>query len=163
MTPKQLKLTNLLEPTVTSLGLHLWNIEIVGKASRSTLRLVIDHSERPITVEDCEQVSRQVSRVLDVEDPMPERYTLEVSSPGIERSLHQVAHFQQFIGFEVKLFLRTQFERQKKFIGVILDVQNQIIFLQTHDSVYEFPVEQIERGKLIVADVTSLGGKKNGK
>ena len=85
MTPKQQQLIELLQPSVVSLGLTLWAIEIVGLANRSTLRVVIDHPARPVTVEDCEVVSRQVSRILDVNDPLLERYTLEVSSPGIER------------------------------------------------------------------------------
>ena len=82
MTPKQQQLTTLLGSSVTSLDLELWAIEIIGRANRSTLRLVIDHPDRPITVDDCEAVSRQVSRILDIEDPLPERYTLEVSSQG---------------------------------------------------------------------------------
>ena len=76
MTPKQQQLIELLQPSVVSLGLTLWAIEIVGLANRSTLRVVIDHPARPVTVEDCEVVSRQVSRILDVNDPLPERYTL---------------------------------------------------------------------------------------
>ena len=98
MTPKQQQLTELLEPSVVSLGLVLWAIEIVGRANRSTLRLVIDHPDRQVTVEDCEAVSRQVSRILDVEDPLPERYTLEVSSPGIERALHKLEEPSYTVG-----------------------------------------------------------------
>lgn len=163
MTPKQQLLTDLLEPTVISLGLNLWNIEIIGHANRSILRLVIDHSERSITVGDCEQVSRQVSRILDVENPLFHRYSLEVSSPGIERSLHCSEHFRQFVGFEAKLKLKEPFECRKTFTGIISCVQNDIVLLQTGNTEYEFPVEQIERGQLILADATNLGGKKNGK
>jgi ribosome maturation factor RimP len=163
MTPKQQQLTDLIGPTVGSLGLDLWAIEIVGKVHRSTLRLVIDHPERPITVGDCEQVSRQVSRLLDVEDPLPERYTLEVSSPGIERSLYQVEHFQRFVGFEAKVKLKMTFEGRKNFTGVIVGVNHRSVLLQTGDTEYEFPEEQIERGHLIVKDITKLGGIKNGK
>ena len=102
MTPKQQQLTTLLGSSVTSLDLELWAIEIIGRANRSTLRLVIDHPDRPITVDDCEAVSRQVSRILDIEDPLPERYTLEVSSPGIERTLYRLEHFERFVGYRAK-------------------------------------------------------------
>ena len=103
MTPKQQQLIELLQPSVVSLGLTLWAIEIVGLANRSTLRVVIDHPARPVTVEDCEVVSRQVSRILDVNDPLPERYTLEVSSPGIERTLHRLEHFEPFVAIKPEL------------------------------------------------------------
>ena len=71
MTPKQKQLNDLLEPTVASFGFDLWAVEIIRSGKQSILRLVIDHQERPIMVEDCAHVSRQVSRVLDVEDPLP--------------------------------------------------------------------------------------------
>jgi ribosome maturation factor RimP len=162
MTPKQQQLTDLLGPTVTALGLELWAIEISGSGKRSTLRLVIDREDRPVSVEDCERVSRQVSRVLDVEDPLPERYTLEVSSPGIERSLHTLAHFERFIGYLARIKLKVPFERRKNFSGVINGVENQAVLLQQDDTEYEFPEEQIERGQLIVTDVTDVGGSKHG-
>jgi ribosome maturation factor RimP len=162
MTPKQQQLTDLLGPTVTALGLELWAIEIIGTGNRSTLRLVIDHRDRPVSVEDCESVSRQVSRVLDVEDPLPERYTLEVSSPGIERSLHTLAHFERFVGYQARVKLKIPFERRKNFSGVITGVENQAVLLQQDETEYEFPEEQIERGQLIVTDVTDVGGSKHG-
>lgn len=163
MTPKQQQLFDMLAPTVRAEGLELWAIEIIGRANRATLRLVIDHSERPVSVEDCETVSRQVSRILDVEDPLPERYTLEVSSPGIERSLHELSHFERFIGYLAKIKLKVPFERRKNFTGVIVSVENQSVCIQQDETEYEFPIEHIERGQLIVTDVTEAGGSKHGK
>jgi ribosome maturation factor RimP len=163
MTPRQQQLTELLEPSIVSLGLVLWAIEIIGRANRSTLRLVIDHLDRSVTVEDCEAVSRQVSRILDVEDPLPERYTLEVSSPGIERVLHKLAHFEQFVGHQAKVKLKALFEGRKNFSGVIAKVENQAVLLRQGGTEYEFPAEHIERGQLVVTDVTQVGGSKDGK
>ena len=163
MTPKQQQLTELLEPSVTSLGLVLWAIEIVGRANRSTLRLVIDHPDRQVTVEDCEAVSRQVSRILDVEDPLPERYTLQVSSPGIDRALNNLEHFEQFVGYQAKVKLKGPFEGRKNYSGVIAVVENQAVLLQQGETEYEFPAEHIERGQLVVTDVTQVGGSKDGK
>lgn len=163
MTPKQQQLMALLGPTVQAEGLDLWAIEIIGRAHRSTLRLVIDHPERYVTVEDCETVSRQVSRILDVEDPLPDRYTLEVSSPGIERSLHQLEHFERFVGHMAKVKLKIPFERRKNFTGVIVGVEDQSVRLQQDETEYEFPIEHIERGQLIVAEATEAGGSKHGK
>ncbi|MBU24621.1 MAG: ribosome maturation factor RimP [Gammaproteobacteria bacterium] len=163
MTPKQHQLTELLQPSVVSLGLTLWAIEIVGRANRSTLRLVIDHTERLVTVEDCEAVSRQVSRILDVNDPLPERYTLEVSSPGIERALHRLEHFEPFVGYQAKVKLKVPFEGKKNYSGVIVGVENQAVLLQQGGIEYEFPAEQIERGQLVVTDVEQVGGRRDGK
>tara|TARA_B100000524_G_scaffold319562_1_gene199544 strand:+ start:74 stop:628 length:555 start_codon:yes stop_codon:yes gene_type:complete len=163
MTPKQQHLTELLQPSVVSLGLTLWTIEIIGRADRSTLRLVIDHSERPVTIEDCEAVSRQVSRILDVNDALPERYTLEVSSPGIERTLHRLEHFEPFVGHQARVKLKVPFEGRKNYLGVIVGVGNQAVLLQQGEIEYEFPVEQIERGQLVVTDVEQVGGIKHGK
>ncbi len=163
MTPRQQQLTELLEPSIVSLGLILWAIEITGGANRSTLKLVIDHPGRPVTVDDCASVSRQVSRVLDIEDPLPERFTLEVSSPGIQRDLYRLEHFKQFVGWQAKLKLRVSFEGRKKYSGIIDRVENQAVFLQQGDTEFEFPAEHIERGQLVVTDVTQVGGSKNGK
>ena len=163
MTLKQQQLTKLLRPSVDSLGLTLWAIEMVGRTSRSTLRLVIDHPGRPVTVEDCEVVSRQVSRILDVNDPLPERYTLEVSSPGIERTLHRLEHFEPFVGYRARVKLKVPFEGRKNYSGVIAGVGNQAVLLQQDGIEYEFPAEQIERGQLVVTDVEQVGGNKDGK
>ncbi|MEG3592844.1 MAG: ribosome maturation factor RimP [Pseudomonadota bacterium] len=163
MTPKQQQLTTLLGSSVTSLDLELWAIEIIGRANRSTLRLVIDHPDRPITVDDCEAVSRQVSRILDIEDPLPERYTLEVSSPGIERALYRLEHFERFVGYQARLKLKVPFEGRKNYSGFIVRVENAAVLLQQGDIEYEFPAEQIERGQLVVADITKVGRSKDGK
>ena len=163
MTLKQQQLTELLQPSVVSLGLILWAIEIVGRANRTTLRLVIDHSGRPVTVEDCEVVSRQVSRILDVNDPLQERYTLEVSSPGIERTLYRLEHFEPFVGHQAKVKLKVPFEGRKNYLGVIAGVGDQAVLLQQGGIEYEFPSEQIERGQLVVTDVEQVGGRKDGK
>ena len=163
MTPKQQQLRTLLGSSVTSLDLELWAIEIIGRANRSTLRLVIDHPDRPITVDDCEAVSRQVSRILDIEDPLPERYTLEVSSPGIERTLYQLEHFERFVGHPAKLKLKVPFEGRKNYSGLIVRVENAAVLLQQGDTEYEFPAEHIERGQLMVTDVTKVGRRKDGK
>ena len=163
MTLKQQQLTELLQPSVVSLGLILWAIEIVGRVNRRTLRLVIDHSGRPVTVEDCEVVSRQVSRILDVNDPLQERYTLEVSSPGIERTLYRLEHFVPFVGHQAKVKLKVPFEGRKNYLGVIAGVGDQAVLLQQGGIEYEFPSEQIERGQLVVTDVEQVGGRQDGK
>ena len=114
-------------------------------------------------MDDCEAVSRQVSRILDIEDPLPERYTLEVSSPGIERTLYRLEHFERFIGYRARIKLKVPFEGRKNYSGLIVRVENAAVLLQQGDTEYEFPAEHIERGQLVVTDVTQVGGSKDGK
>src|SRR5215471_18240775 len=91
------RLVGLLTPVVNDLGLELWELEYHTQRSGGLLRLYIDRSDG-VTIEDCEQVSRAVSTVLDAEDPIPGQYTLEVSSPGLDRVLRTREHFARFVG-----------------------------------------------------------------
>src|SRR5690348_9661657 len=98
------RLLGLLEPAVEALGFELVELEFHGQGGGSLLRLYIDKAAG-VTVDDCEQVSRQVSAVLDVEDPLPGAYTLEVSSPGLDRPLRKQADYARFAGRQAKLEL----------------------------------------------------------
>src|SRR5690606_23826439 len=91
------KLNELLQPLVSDLGLEFVGIEFSPSRGSSLLRVFIDARERPVTIEDCERVSREISAQMDVNDPIEGRYTLEVSSPGIDRPLFTLEHFQRFI------------------------------------------------------------------
>jgi ribosome maturation factor RimP len=87
----------LIEPSVEALGFELWGLELIAQGRFSTLRIYIE-SAKGITVDDCAEVSHQVSGILDVEDPITNQYTLEVSSPGVDRPLFKQAHYEQYIG-----------------------------------------------------------------
>ena len=93
MSGKEAQLTQLLAPTVEAMGYSLWGIEVISPGRRPTVRLYID-AEEGVNVDDCAQVSHQVSGVLDVEDPISGEYTLEVSSPGVDRLLFNPDHYQ---------------------------------------------------------------------
>ena len=97
MSGKEALLTQLLRPTVESMGYSLWGIELISPGRRPTVRLYID-AESGVTVDDCAQVSHQVSGILDVEDPITGEYTLEVSSPGVDRLLFHPEHYPPYIG-----------------------------------------------------------------
>ena len=167
MTPKQQELATLLRPSIEALDVELWAIEMMGKAPRITLRIVLDHPDRLITVDDCAAVSRQVSRVLDVDDPLPDRYTLEVSSPGWERSLYELWHFERFVGHKARVKLKLPFEGRKQFTGMIARLEeDQSVVVHAGEDEFVFPFEQIERGQFIVDDGKSVNGTKrhgNGK
>lgn len=112
---KKSELAALLGPTIEALGLELWGIEYAPSRSNGLLRIYIDHAERPITLEDCEAVSREVSASLDVADPISGQYTLEVSSPGLDRPLFEATHYARFIGHDAKVQLIAPLAGRKRF------------------------------------------------
>ena len=109
-------LSRLLEPTIERLGFELADLELKLGGRSGLVRVFIDRPEG-IGIDDCEVVSRQVSAILDVEDPLPGNYTLEVSSPGLDRKLTKPEHFRRFMGEEVKVTLRFPLEGRRNFRG----------------------------------------------
>ena len=123
------QLQALLAPVVTGLGFECWGIEFVSQGKHSVLRVYID-KEGGILVDDCAEVSRQVSSVLDVEDPISSEYTLEVSSPGMERPLFTLEQFASHAGEQVKIKLRSPFEGRRNFQGLLRGVEEQDVVVQ---------------------------------
>jgi ribosome maturation factor RimP len=122
------RVQRLLEPTVAALGYELLGVEYLSQGKHSRLRLYIDGPEG-IGLDDCTKVSHQVSGVLDVEDPIKGQYSLEVSSPGLDRPLFTPAHFEKFIGQRVKLRSKLPVNGQRKFSGVIDAVEQEDIYI----------------------------------
>ena len=112
------KIVALINPVIEDMGYELLGVEYVASGKHSILRLYID-SEQGIGVDDCEAVSRQVSAIMDVEDPIAGQYSLEVSSPGIERPLFTLAHYQRFLGHDISLRLFRPIGGRRKFTGSI--------------------------------------------
>ncbi len=144
------KLTRLLEPVVTGLGYEMVGIEwSADTRGRKVLRIYID-AEDGITVDDCEQVSRQISALLDVENPVRGAYMLEVSSPGLDRPLFSLKHFERFMGESVRIHLHQPHEGQRRFKGTILTVENDRVVIGTSDGKQvAIPFEIIEKARLI--------------
>lgn len=126
------RIMRLLEPTVTAMGYELLGVEYLSQGKHSRLRLYID-SPDGIGLADCEQVSHQVSGVLDVEDPIHGQFSLEVSSPGTDRPLFRTAHYARFAGQRVKVRLRQAREGQRNFHGRIKTVQDEEIYISMDD------------------------------
>jgi len=138
----------LIEPAVETLGYELVGMEFLSQGSHSLLRVYID-SEDGITLEDCERVSHQVSGLLDVEDVMHGHYNLEVSSPGLDRPLFTIDHFQQFKGQQVKVKLTSPIEGRKKFTGTICGISDNIVMLEVDAQEIELPFSAIEKANLV--------------
>lgn len=142
------KLRELLQPVVEALDCELWGIEFQAGGKRKLLRIYID-SEDGIGVEDCERVSRQSSSVLDVEDIISGEYVLEVSSPGMDRPLYEMAQYEKFTGEDVSLRLRFPYEGRRNFKGRLVAVDGDEIVLVVADTEYLFPIEGIEKANVV--------------
>lgn len=142
------ELIRLLEPTVERLGYELCDLELKLGGKDGVLRLFIDREEG-IGLEDCEAVSRQVSAVLDVEDPLPGHYTLEVSSPGLDRRLTKPAHFQRFTGEEVRVKLRFPQDGRRNYKGRLLKADEEQIEVEVDGESHRLPIATIESARLV--------------
>ena len=148
MTSKLEQLQDMLTPVIEALGYQCWGIEYIAQGRHSVLRVYIDH-ENGILVENCATVSRQLSAVLDVEDPISSEYTLEVSSPGIDRPLFTLEQFAAFVGDQVKIKLRSPVEDRRSFQGLIRSVEDQDVVVQMGEFEYLLPIDLIEKANLL--------------
>jgi ribosome maturation factor RimP len=142
------KIVALIEPIVTAMGLELWGVDANFGGKSSVLRIYID-SENGINVGDCERVSRQLSLVFDVEDPVPGEYTLEVSSPGSDRSLYSLVQYEKYIGEMVDLRLRMPREGRRKFKGKLTGVAADVIAMAVDNKEYLLPFEDVEKANIV--------------
>lgn len=144
------KIEALISPVVVDMGYELVGVEYVASGKHSILRVFID-SETGITLDDCEAVSRQLSSIFDVEDPIATQYNLEVSSPGIERPLFNIGHYQRFLGQDVKLRLVRPVNGQRKFTGAIGSVSetSNTIELITELGAVDLDIGLIEKANLV--------------
>ncbi len=148
MTSKLEQLQDILTPVIEALGYKCWGIEYAAQGRHSVLRVYIDH-ENGILVDDCEVVSRQLSAVMDVEDPISSEYTLEVSSPGIDRPLFTLEQFAQYIGEQVKIKLRSPVEERRSYQGLIRSVEDQDVVVQVDEYEYLLPIDLIEKANIL--------------
>ncbi len=142
------KVTQLIEPTVQALDLELWGVEHASQGKYSVLRIFIER-EAGVTIDDCERVSRQASAIFDVEEPIAGEYTLEVSSPGIDRLLFTPQQFQRYRGEEVSVRMRTPVDGRRKFKGTLTDIVDDIIHIQVDGSDFELPHGDIEKANIV--------------
>lgn len=148
------KLENIVEPVVEALGYEVVRVLLSGNV-RQTLQVMIDMADgsRPITVDDCAKVSRKLSKVLDETNPIENEYTLEVSSPGIDRPLTKPHHFKRFEGNEVKLETIEAVDGRKRIKGVLLntDASNNV-HIDMDGKEYVVAFDNILKAKLVLTD-----------
>ncbi|KWT09675.1 MULTISPECIES: ribosome maturation factor RimP [Pseudomonas syringae group] len=148
MSSKLEQLQGLLAPVVVALGYRCWGIDFSSQGKHSVLRIYID-KEGGVLVDDCAIVSRQISGVLDVEDPISTEYTLEVSSPGMERPLFTIEQFALYAGEQVRIKLRSPFEGRRNFQGLLRGVEEQDVVVQVEDHEFLLPIDLIDKANII--------------
>jgi ribosome maturation factor RimP len=141
------RLRGLLEPGVEALGYELLDLEI-GGSGRIVLRLYLD-APGGIQVEDCERVSEYVSGVLDVEDPLPGAYTLEVSSPGLDRPLVRPEHFRRFLGSEVQVETRAPVDGRRRFRGRLIEEHDGRIVIECERERVALALAELRSARLV--------------
>ena len=135
-------------PVVEGMGFELWGIEFRSSQKHAHVKVFIDHKDG-ITVDHCSDVSHQISGLLDVEDPISVPYTLEVSSPGLERPLMNIGHFNRYIGQDIRVRLTWAIEGRKNLNGKIEKVDDNNITIMMDGEEFEFPVSAVKRANLI--------------
>lgn len=142
-------LQQLLAPSIMALGYELLGVERLPQGRRGLLlRLYIDSPEG-ITLADCEQVSYQVSGILEVEDPIPGAYTLEVSSPGLDRPLFTLAHFERFVGHKMTIKLTQPLDTRRTFTGKLLQIEGRYLMIEVEGTTYRLLYDQVEKARLV--------------
>ena len=142
------ELLALLEPTIERLGYELVDLEVRLGSGNGLVRVFID-KPAGIDLDDCEKVSLAVSALLDVEDPVPGNYNLEVSSPGLDRKLTKPAHFQRFAGETVKVQMRFPIEGRRRFRGTLVSSDEENIVVEVDGESHSLPLKTIDTARLV--------------
>jgi ribosome maturation factor RimP len=141
------RLTAIIEPVVTEYGCELVELQLVQRKANALVRVLVDKFGG-VTIDDCAAVSHQVSFLLDASDPLESRYTLEVSSPGLDRPLATPADFRRKVGETVRLFIQNS-QGSRERLGEIVQIDDQTLTLRTSDGEERFPLSDIVKGKII--------------
>lgn len=142
-------LVQLTQPSIEAMGFELIGVEYIRAGNNSIVRFYIDHADG-IEVDHCAEVSRQISSILDVDDPIQSHYSLEVSSPGIERPLFTLEHYLNFIGEKVQVKLRMPMNGLFKLVGKIVAVESSLITFDVADKLITVSIDNIRQANIIV-------------
>ncbi|OOF63981.1 ribosome maturation factor RimP [Rodentibacter sp. Ppn85] len=141
-------LQEILQSSVEDLGCELWGIECQRAGRFMTVRIFID-KEGGVTIDDCADVSRQVSAVLDVEDPIADKYNLEVSSPGLDRPLFTLEQYKRYLGEEILIHLRIPMMERRKWQGKLERIENDMLILNVDNQEQTFVFGNIQKANVI--------------
>jgi ribosome maturation factor RimP len=145
-------LMRLLEPPIEALGFDVVDIEFAQAGRGGVLRIFIDRCAKDsglgITVEDCAAASRAVSEVLETQDPIKGHYTLEVSSPGLDRILRTRAHFERFVGARIFAELKLPIDGRRRYVGELKSIAGGTIVVEVDGKAHSLPLDRIQKARL---------------
>ncbi len=146
------RIEQIISPSVEAMGYEVVRVQVTG-GQRAVLQVMAERADgAPMTVEDCADISRSVSALLDVEDPIKGAYTLEVSSPGIDRPLTRLKDYERFAGFEAKLETRLAVDGRKRFKGMLKGVEDGLVCIDSEQGAARLEFDNILRAKLVLTD-----------
>ena len=150
------KLEEIVTPTLEDMGYDLVRLTLGGREARKVLQIMAERKDMvPMTVDDCAEISRNLSAILDVEDPISGHYALEISSPGLDRPLVKVSDFVRFKGFDAKIETEVSLDGAKRFKGKIIDIKdNEEITMELYDNkgIVHIPFSAVLKARLIITD-----------
>lgn len=146
------RVEKIIEPTLTDMGYELVRVRIFG-SRKPTLQIMADRADgSPMNVDHCADISHAVSALLEVEDPIRDAYTLEVSSPGIDRPLVRPRDYERYTGYEAKIETHGMMNGRRRFQGRILGFSEGIVRLDAKDGEIDLPIDEIQQAKLVMTD-----------
>ncbi len=156
------RIGRLITPSLEAMGFEVVRVRILGGSSGSLLQIMTEHQDGTgMTVEDCARVSRNLSALLDVEDPILGHYTLEVSSPGLDRPLTRRKDFERFSGREAKIETHRPIDGRRRFRGRLLGLAGDHVRIAVEDGERDVPFDEILHAKLVMNDeLLALAGKR---
>ena len=149
---KETLIVDILSPTLRIMGYDLVRVQILG-SQQITMQIMAERIDGVgMTVDDCANISREVSSILDVENPLKGAYDLEVSSPGIDRPLVRLPDFDRYAGFDAKIEMVAAICGRKKFKGRLLGIEQDLVKIRLDEETYKLPVSDIRRAKLLLTE-----------
>ncbi len=149
LSPIEQKIADIIEPVVQNLGFSLFSVSL----NSDILQIMAENPEtKNLNLSECTTLSREISTILDVEDPIAGRYRLELSSPGIDRPLRSLEDYVHYKGREAKVEIEPPIDGQKRFRGVIVGIENDEIVLNTDQGEVAFPFQSVHKAKLVLTD-----------
>jgi len=164
---RERQIEELIEGAVTALGCRVWGVSYLAQGKHSVLRIYIEkpsdstadiavlpedssaESQAGVTIDDCEKVSRQVSELLDIEETINGEYTLEVSSPGLDRELFRPDQYSKVVGEQLDVRLNYPFDGRKKFVGQLVGVEDNEAIIQIDGEEFLLPIETIQKARVV--------------
>jgi ribosome maturation factor RimP len=148
-------------PSIEAAGYRLVRVTFTGSGHRATLQVMAEHADqKPMTVDDCAELSHMISALLDVADPIAASYLLEVSSPGLDRPLVRREDFTRYAGYEAKLEVKQPIEGRKRFRGRLKGIEGDAVTLEADGATWRFPFDEVTHAKLVLTDeLIAAGGR----